>query len=298
MESLDVILYGLCVAIALALFLFSAFRLNQARTSLNAICASACTIFLAKTAISLSYFKVAWLNSKARYVLIYGTLNTTTILLYYLYERRLALFFRNGGQYFRAAMYLFIGLYAADTVALIAVFAAYAKNTASGGYTSDGPGAFQVKITNYLLDMAVGVTILAGTFFALGRLLENNKTLQSGGRAASSAASTASTSLYQIVIKSDCTKFAVVFAIEIYKAVTSTDPTNQTGALPTANNAFQHLIDAIKITIMVINLYLPSGLAKIASKASSAGGSAGQPSSAGTKDSMNKAPVGVGSETA
>ncbi|KAI9363442.1 hypothetical protein DFJ73DRAFT_772953 [Zopfochytrium polystomum] len=81
MESLDVILYGLCVAIALALFLFSAFRLNQARTSLNAICASACTIFLAKTAISLSYFKVAWLNSKARYVLIYGTLNTTTILL-------------------------------------------------------------------------------------------------------------------------------------------------------------------------------------------------------------------------
>ncbi|KAI9363439.1 hypothetical protein DFJ73DRAFT_811202 [Zopfochytrium polystomum] len=245
MESLDVILFGLC------------------------------------TTISISYFKVTWLNPKARYVMIYFTLNTATILLYYLYERRLALFFRTGGQYFRAAMYLFIGLYAATTVAMIAVFAAYAKNTASGGYTSDGPGAIQVKVTNYLLDMAVGVTILAGTFFALGRLLDNNKALQNGSAKGSAGTST---SLYQIVIKSDCTKFAVVFAIEIYKAVTSTDPTGQTGALPTANNAFQHLIDAIKITIMVINLYLPSGLAKIASKASSAGGSTLQASGTGNKE--------------
>ncbi|KAI9316924.1 hypothetical protein DFJ73DRAFT_770039 [Zopfochytrium polystomum] len=69
--------------------------------------------------------------------------------------------------------------------------------------------------------------------------------------------------IFSIVLYSDVTKFVFVFAIEVYKAYTSFDPTNQSGVLPVANNAFQHFIDALKIAIMVANLLLPSGIAKI-----------------------------------
>ncbi|KAJ1549059.1 hypothetical protein HK405_010541, partial [Cladochytrium tenue] len=85
---------------------------------------------------------------------------------------------------------------------------------------------------------------------------------------------------YRILLASDILKFVFVFAIEVYKAATSFDPTNQPGALPISNNSFQHVLDSIKMCIMVGNLLLPSGIAKVVKRSS--GGSSGAGSKAAT----------------
>ncbi|KAI9327579.1 hypothetical protein DFJ73DRAFT_905190 [Zopfochytrium polystomum] len=158
MESLDVILYGLCVAIALALFLFSAFRLYQACTPPPAQSFSRKPPSRSPSSRGRLAQPEGAVHAHMRHaqhdhhpaVLPNAVLRSSSATAGSTFEQQCT-------------------SSSADTVALIAVFAAYAKNTASGGYTSDGPGAFQVKITNYLLDMAVGVTILAGAVFRAGK---------------------------------------------------------------------------------------------------------------------------------
>ncbi|KAJ1559019.1 hypothetical protein HK405_012331, partial [Cladochytrium tenue] len=203
---------------------------------------------------------------------------------------------------FGLAMYSLLAVYGGVTAALAAVFYVNAAATPTGGYTvANGPGCYALKVSSYIVDMVIGALILAATMVALRRIIADNEARLAALHAPPSPPLSAATpspptptppvqpddpsaaayppapppaatvtvpaqstaEFYRILMASDITKFVFVVAIEVYKAATSFDPANEFGALPASNNAFQHVLDATKMAIMVGNLLLPSGVAKI-----------------------------------
>ncbi|KAJ1559619.1 hypothetical protein HK405_009938, partial [Cladochytrium tenue] len=192
-----------------------------------------------KSAIILIYGVVSGLNAPVRYVTIYIGINGPFALLYAVYTRRLEAFFTSGARTFRVLMIVLIAMYLAVTTAAAILFPMHALNTESGGYTSVGAAEYELKVTMYTLDMAVGFAIFVGTLASLGRTIA-----ASGG--------IGGVMVYKAILYSDCLRFLVVIAIEAYKTATSTDVTANTGVLPSGNLGFQHLIDTIKFTVMMI----------------------------------------------
>ncbi|KAJ1553079.1 hypothetical protein HK405_009018, partial [Cladochytrium tenue] len=266
--DLDTVFYSISLSVGIILSGITGYRLVTRNTFFDRTCFAACFIYVVKACVALIYYKVLWLNPGARYVLLYTLLNASTAILYYLYETRLSVFFSSetNAKRFRLLIYVELFLYAVITIILDVSFFAGASNTASGGYTTSGPVEFPIKVANYTMDMVIGVTIFSATIFSLSKIIRENREELAG---------LSRGSLYHIILMSDVTKFAFVLAIEVYKAATSFDPTNSIGVLPVANNSFQHVIDVTKITILVLNLILPSGIAKIVSSAKTGSGGSG-----------------------
>ncbi|KAJ1566800.1 hypothetical protein HK405_008351 [Cladochytrium tenue] len=326
-DDLDSVFFGFALAIGGLLSLITGYRLVTRGAFFDRLCCLACLLFTVTQVASVVYAKVMWLAPGPRYILVYLPINLGFALIYYLYDVRLSVFFRStrAVTLFSRSMAALLVLYCLETLALVCVFYPNAMNTASGGYTvNSGPGTFPLKVLSYIIDMVIGSLILFGTIVALRRIIaENDQSLMTavGGvaangvsamgrppsvgnayppRASESAQSSSgvragavpASSFYRIILASDITKFIFVFAIEIYKAATSFDPSNQLGALPTSNNSFQHVLDSIKISIMVGNLLLPSGIAKIVNRTSQGSSGAGKN---GSRSGTTATAVGSGS---
>ncbi|KAJ1568228.1 hypothetical protein HK405_003214, partial [Cladochytrium tenue] len=250
-----------CLAISLGLVAYAARRAYYSPTYFNIVCTTAILIYTAKSAITLVFLVVPWLNPHARYTLIYFVRNIPHGLLYHLYERRLSIFFaqKRAERTFRIIFYAVLAMYAANTVPFTVIPAYYATNRPDGGYVTGGPGAGEVKIVNYVLHIAIGFIILFGTVVSLLRLIRCSSHNLDGLHAEGDHPTT----LYVVILTSDCVKFLIVFLIEVYEVVTAADPSATTGILPAGNVGFQQLVETIKFTVMVLNLYLPSGIANI-----------------------------------
>ncbi|KAJ1557319.1 hypothetical protein HK405_000265 [Cladochytrium tenue] len=219
----------------------------------------ACLFYLVKVSVALLYALVLWLDPRPRYFAVYFMFNLSTLLLYFLYERRLALLFGHDRRtaatvyswILRVLMFGYLGV----TLVMSYFFVAYAGNTATGGYSSNPPFGYRLRMANYAIDMAIGATILAGTAHALVGIVAQQRHL--AGATSSTAAS-----LFKIILGSDCLKFSLIAAIEAYKLANSSDPTSKLGALPGGNTGFQHLIDTVRIVLLVVNLFAPVAIAR------------------------------------
>ncbi|KAI9364344.1 hypothetical protein DFJ73DRAFT_772627 [Zopfochytrium polystomum] len=221
---------------------------------------------LTKAVVALVYTLQLWLNAPFRYVAVYGFGHGAIVLLFFLYERRLSALFALSPAAVRAAyswtLRLMMVGYVAAVVTVTAYFGAWARNTAVGGYSSQPPPGWYVKVILYATDLAIGVTILGGTFHALVGLVRSQRRSLGAANA---------TPLYQLILGSDCVKFAAVAAVEAYKLANASDPAAVLGNLPAGNTGFQHLIDMVKVGLMAVNLFAPMSIAeRIASAPNSA----------------------------
>ncbi|KAI8804350.1 hypothetical protein BJ742DRAFT_905437 [Cladochytrium replicatum] len=265
METTDYILLTLTMSLALAMLLASTYRLVYVQTRFNIVCFASSTLLALRTIIAVVYYKIMWLNAPARYAILFFGLNTSEALLYYLYERRLAVFFQRGGAAFQWTMYTLIGIYELTTLGQMYVFGSRASNTASGGYTVSGVETSYIKMAVYIEDAVIGVVILIGTLVSLGRIISENKRAGIYG----------SLEIYRAIVTSDALMFLF--------AITSFDPTGQSGALPQGNFGFQHLLDTLKNVLMTVNLILPSKIAASRSGSRTNGSSKGGSWSARTE---------------
>ncbi|KAI9332734.1 hypothetical protein DFJ73DRAFT_855426 [Zopfochytrium polystomum] len=235
-----------------------------------ALIASICQEF--KAIVALAYTLQLWLEPKLRYFSVYFMLLFPTLLLYFLYERRLALLFAHNKRV-AAAVYgwtlrLLLVFYLFMTVVVTYYFTTYAVNTATGGYSSAPPNGWYLRVILYSVDMAIGAVILSGTFHALLGMIQDQKAL--GANA---------TPLFQVILGSDCLKFVLIAAIEAYKLATTSDPNGNLGRLQQGNTGFQHVIDTLKLVLMTANLFAPTAIAKVAAaKSMSKKGSSGDAS--------------------
>ncbi|KAJ3028833.1 UNVERIFIED_CONTAM: hypothetical protein HDU68_000796 [Siphonaria sp. JEL0065] len=107
-------------------------------------------------------------------------------------------------------------------------------------------------MTISILDMALGVIIMITTTVAIWQVMKRNR---SAGLNMKS---------YQALIGSDAFKFIFVFLIDLYKAIASGDLAGTTGILAseadgTDNNAaFLHLLDSVKVSLMILALIIPN----------------------------------------
>ncbi|KAI8802979.1 hypothetical protein BJ742DRAFT_512281 [Cladochytrium replicatum] len=253
--QLNTILWALCVAIAVILLVFCVYYIVNAEhpTITHKLLVAASTVYVLKTVTPLVYGLILWLPPQPRYIGVYLFLNAPHVMLFYLYEVRLYIFVskqfsQSAVRGIRTFMYCLIGLFAANTLVLTSLAVIYATNTPSGGYSSDGPWFYVIKVTNYVIELVICFFILLGTFVSTHQRIIQNRT----------ARFTGSNFLYMIILTSDTTIFAIVFTIVIYKSATSVD--GNIGVLPFGNLGFQHLIDAIQYTLMVVNLVIPAAI--------------------------------------
>ncbi|KAI8806434.1 hypothetical protein BJ742DRAFT_816813 [Cladochytrium replicatum] len=174
-------------------------------------------------------------------------------MLFYLYEVRLFIFVsklfpERIVKGIRVFMYCLIGLFAGNTIVLTTTAVVYSANKPDGSYISNGTGLGVIKATNYGLELAVCLFILIGTFISTQQRLAQNR----------GANFTGSSILYVTVLTSDTTIFTLVFLFVIYKSIGSFDPNSKFGLLAAGNLGFQHLIDALQYSLMVINLMIPA----------------------------------------
>ncbi|KAJ1559180.1 Calcium-transporting ATPase 10, plasma membrane-type [Cladochytrium tenue] len=206
-------------------------------------------IYLGKTLTALVYSNGDWLLPWPRYLGVYLFLNLPTVMLYFLYERRLSLLFSTKSKkianFYTRALWLFMLAYSGVTIAIVVLRCEYAVNTSSGGYASGAPYGENLNMINYIIDMIIGVLILSGTTHAL---IEDVRQ--------SSGARIETLRIYRAILGSDCLRYTIVAAIEAYKLATSV---NSSIGPP---NAVQHIIDTVKIAIMTFNLFAPVAIAK------------------------------------
>ncbi|KAI8800930.1 hypothetical protein BJ742DRAFT_874275 [Cladochytrium replicatum] len=232
------------MAISIAMLFGSAYRLSFLQSHFNLVLFISSLLLTLRTIIGVVYYKIMWLNAPARYTILYFGLNISRALLYYLYERRLAVFFRQKAAALKWTMYVMIAIYIVTTVVEMVVFGIGASNTNSGGYMVDGESLSGVKMAVYIEDTFLSVVVLIGTLVSLGRIIAENPDGE--------------TTSLEIYVASDAFMFFFAFAISLYKTGTAIDPTGQSGALPEGNLGFQHLLDTIKNLFMAVNLILPS----------------------------------------
>ncbi|KAJ1560842.1 hypothetical protein HK405_005782 [Cladochytrium tenue] len=218
-------------------------------------------LYVAKTAVILLYFNTLWLPPAPRYFAAYFLLNSATVLLYFLYERRISLLFANrnvtASRFYAFSLWFFMLAYVAITIAVTVLRMQYAVNNSTGGYGSSPAAGNNLNVLNYAVDMAIGILILSGTTHTLIDMV------QSGGHLGGQ-----SLRIYRTILGSDCLKYAVVAAIEAYKLATAANT-----SVATPPSSFQHLIDTIKIAILTINLFAPVAIAKVATSSKGTSGS-------------------------
>ncbi|KAI8802981.1 hypothetical protein BJ742DRAFT_512290 [Cladochytrium replicatum] len=288
-QHLNTALWSTCVAISVTLLTYCVYSHIKADspTVTHKLLVAASAVFVLKTITPLVYGLVLWLPPQPRYVGVFLFLNGPHVMLFYLYEVRLYIFVTK--QFpeavvrgVRIFMYCLIGLFACVSVVLTSLAVIYAKNTPSGGYSTDGPGFFQVKVVNYSVELTICFFILLGTFVSTYQRIIQNRAANLHG----------SSFLYMVILTSDTTMFAIVFLIVIYKSATSFDV--NIGVLPYGNIGFQHLIDAIQFILMVVNLQIPAVIYRSATSGKSTSRSRTGPSSKGQTDSSGVRGYNVG----
>ncbi|KAJ1556894.1 hypothetical protein HK405_001482, partial [Cladochytrium tenue] len=228
--TIDLALYSTCVGISTTVVCGTGWRLfTKIREGTGTISIATLTsasglgflvvafianlLFLAKTIAPMVYTNVNWLVPWPRYLLVYFFLNAATILLYFLYERRVSLLFARKNKvvarFYSWSLWFFMVAYCAVTVAVVVLRCQYAVNTASGGYASNPPNGDNLNVINYAIDMVIGFLILSGTTHALIDMVRE-----------SSSAGGQSLRIYRTILGSDCFKYAIVAAIEAFKLST------------------------------------------------------------------------------
>ncbi|KAJ1563611.1 hypothetical protein HK405_001417, partial [Cladochytrium tenue] len=254
--TIDLALYSICVGISTIVVCGTGWRLfakiqeggtvslatltSAGGLGFLVVAFAANVLYLGKTIVPMVYTNVNWLVPWPRFCLIYFLLNTSTVMLYFLYERRISLLFARKNRvvagFYAWSLWFFMLAYYAVTVAIIVLRSQYAVNTASGGYASNPPNGDNLNVINYAIDMAIGFLILSGTTHALIFMISD-----------STSAAGQSMLIYRTILGSDCLKYAIIAGIEAYKLATYAN----ISIAPAAS--IQHTIDAFKIAIMTFN---------------------------------------------
>ncbi|KAI8802982.1 hypothetical protein BJ742DRAFT_512288 [Cladochytrium replicatum] len=288
--QLNTILWSSCVGIAVILLGYCVYTYvrTDTPTITHKLLVAASAVFVLKTVTALVYGVIMWLPPGPRYVGVYLFLNAPHVMLFYLYEVRLYIFVskqipESAVNGIRVFMYCLIGLFATNTLVLTTLGVVYATNKPDGSYDSSGTGFYEVKIINYAIELTICFFILLGTFVSTNQRFFQMK----------SARLNASDFLYRVILTSDTTIFFVVFVIVIYKALTTFkfNTSGSIGLLPFGNLGFQHLIDAIQYTLMVINLLIPAALyrSKVSGKSTSRSRTGSRTASSSAKEPTSSA---------
>ncbi|KAJ1564384.1 hypothetical protein HK405_015025, partial [Cladochytrium tenue] len=118
--DLDAVFYSISLVVGVGLSAATGYRLATRNTFFDRTCFAACFLYTIKAVVALLYYKVLWLNPGARYVVLYTLLNSSTAILYFLYETRLSVFFSSetNAKLFRLLVYVELFAYAVITIVL------------------------------------------------------------------------------------------------------------------------------------------------------------------------------------
>ncbi|KAJ1566865.1 hypothetical protein HK405_008102 [Cladochytrium tenue] len=271
MPNTDQWLYIAAAAWMALLLAYSIYRLTAMRSLVNWVGLVVSSIMLTRFIVIIAYTYVVWAYCVPRYFINYFAILFSKIILYFLHEQRLAVFFnsrpelRRVGWIFRGAIFLVLAAYIGAAISQITVNCAYCYNTSTGGMTVTAPINTSVRYSVYSIEIGIGLSLLAGNFYALNGIMRAND-----------AAGISSTSIYSVILGSDAVRFIAVVPVEIYKLCFSYDPSNNSGILPygagNGNNGFQLILDSYKVSLLLLLLQLPSTYARLKSKATTGTG--------------------------
>ncbi|KAI9364909.1 hypothetical protein DFJ73DRAFT_808677 [Zopfochytrium polystomum] len=267
MGTTDQTLLAVSVAISVVGLAFTIWRIILQRSTLNWLALAAATSITIKSSALLYYGYVLGQSCQARYFFAYFFLNLSKMIVYYLYEQRLALLLQRAKiNPFRWILWFFIVYYIGFTAAQIYVNLRDCFVTATGSYTVTSSPVSVCKYMSYALDIAIAATILLGSFVVLGLLIAEN-----------ARAGIKSSDVYVMILQSDALRFFLVLPVDVYKMYVSMDASGNTGFFPPGsgkgNNGFLQLLDAYKVTVMIFMLVLPGILVQVKAASSKGSGS-------------------------
>ncbi|KAJ1554137.1 hypothetical protein HK405_005912 [Cladochytrium tenue] len=288
MPNVDQWLAYVALLMTVVLLAFAVFRVIQARSLLNCVSLSAAACITFKAAAQVYYNHVLWVNCSVRFLLTLLFLVIAKLQLYVLHERRLSVFFvgrrdqRLVGLAFRGALYVLLVGYAADVAAQVALSCINCTTSNVGNTVLTVPVVSDIKISVYVLEMVIGLTLLAGNVYALRGMIISNQ-----------AAGIKSSTSYGIIIGSDAVRFLAVLPVEVYKLIFNKD--SNAGIFPygagNGNGGFAQILDAYKVAILLVLLHFPSTYAQIAAKRARTGSSGGSGSKS-ANSALSKARAG------
>ncbi|KAJ1548798.1 hypothetical protein HK405_014879 [Cladochytrium tenue] len=177
------------------------------------------------------------------------------ILVYYLYEQRLAILVNRAKiNPFRWIIYALLLFYVGFVIAQVTVNMRDCYLTSTGSATVSSSASSICKYISNVLDICLGTTILFGSFYSLGLLMAEN-----------ARAGIRSSGGYKLILTSDALRYLAVFPVEVYKMAVSSDASgSDMGFFPpgtgNGNNGFLQVINAYKIAAMIFLLVLPGML--------------------------------------
>ncbi|KAJ1537552.1 hypothetical protein HK405_014534, partial [Cladochytrium tenue] len=276
MPTVDQIIYFITIGELTLLLAFALQRLWLARTAVTYGGLASTLLMLGRLVAITAYSFLTWQKCQGRYFMNFFCLLASKTLLYVLHERRLALFLASrsadaSGTRARTAIRVVIltmlVAYVGAGISQVAISCVYCYNTSTGGNSLTAQEATNVKYAVYSLEIALGLALLAGNIYALSSIMNANK-----------AAGIASTSTYTAILGSDAVRFVAVLPVEMYKLAYSYDPSGASGFFPTGsgngNAGLQAILDAYKISLLLLLLYFPSAYAKMKTKNTSGGSGA------------------------
>ncbi|KAJ1556095.1 hypothetical protein HK405_007253 [Cladochytrium tenue] len=271
MPTTDQILYWITAGLTVLLLGFAIFKIAVVRNYTNWVCLFAAFCIATKAIGQLIYLYILWANCIPRYFITFFFLNAAKISLYVLHEQRLSVFFvsqpaaANKGLIFRVVFFILFFSYCANAVAQTVVSCRDCYTTSTGGLTVTSQMATNIKLAHYSIEMTMGLLLLTGNIVALFGLMSANR-----------RAGVNSSSVYSVVLGSDALRFLAVLPVEIYKLSVSYDASGNSGIFPygsgNGNSGFQQLLDAYKVSILLVLLHFPSAYAKLKSKGSNSKG--------------------------
>ncbi|KAJ1567162.1 hypothetical protein HK405_006932 [Cladochytrium tenue] len=179
------------------------------------------------------------------------------ILVYYLYEQRLAMLLNRAKiNPFRWIIYALLLFYVGFVIAQVTVNMRDCYLTSTGSATVSSSASSICKYISNVLDICLGTTILLGSVYSLGLLMAEN-----------ARAGIRSSGVYKTILTSDALRYLAVFPVEVYKMAVSSDASGSNmGFFPpgtgNGNNGFLQVVNAYKIAAMIFLLVLPGMLAK------------------------------------
>ncbi|KAI9341419.1 hypothetical protein BDR26DRAFT_860402 [Obelidium mucronatum] len=241
------------IIIAVATTAATCLRLFTSATNASMILVAAATSHLLKPVLATAYYNTTWLDPFARYILLFLPLDIACVLLYYLLSERLMMILpKVYRKLFHLTMRAICTLYVMAAIAQVSVFTVYQtlpnknNNGFNGNSSNNNNGEYATSVILYSLDMIIGIIIMMSTIFGISQIFKNNREAGLSMRA------------YKAILASDAIKFVIVLLIDLCKAIESVDPTGNTGLLQEGNPAFIHLLDSIKIALMIASLIVPN----------------------------------------
>ncbi|KAJ1539658.1 hypothetical protein HK405_012602, partial [Cladochytrium tenue] len=266
----DQVLNVVTLPLALALLAYVGRKCVASHSTFNLIGLACCLLIAAKAALKVVFSFVSWLPPWSIFSSVFLLRCSALALTYQLYERRLSVFFLSGAAAFIVTMRSLLTAYAAATVATVIVMGLFAVITPAGTYYVVGTPVFATKLVVYTLDGLIGAVIFFGTVVSLGRLLTHARAALAPLNASYKEDRTGPLSqratLYRVILLSDATRFLFVVGVDVFLMATAADPGGRTGALPAGNLGFINLLETLRAAVLVLNLYVPSGIADLLGK--------------------------------